>query len=136
MLNMQDEERLFAVCLWSNLCENGLAAPGDAQRLTDHNLSQRVCRIVGRDGRFERIKYGDLNFAISPTCLKQVDNVAYEVGDRVLFKYGLARIREIIWHFKDKRPNYYLEKDGRKLSKRYYDEDLSPASTPLSGSRR
>lgn len=124
---MPDEERIFAVCLWSSLCESGLAAPGDAQRLTDHNLSQRVCRIVGKDGRFARIKYGDLTFAISPICLSRVDNVDHEVGDRVLFKHGLARVRDIVWHFKDERPNYYLEKDGKKLSRRYFNEDLSPA---------
>ena len=34
------------------------------------------------------------------------------------------------WHFKDERPNYYLEKDGRKLSRRYYNEDLWPAPPP------
>ncbi len=29
-------------------------------------------------------------------------------------------IREIIWHFKDQRYNYYLEENGKKISKRYY----------------
>jgi hypothetical protein len=33
-------------------------------------------------------------------------------------------IRDIIWHFKDQRHNYYLEEGGKKVSKRYYDDDL------------
>ena len=121
------EQRIFAVCLWSNLCGSDLAAPGDADRLSEHILSSRVCRVLGKDGRFDRIKIGDLTFAISPTCLRRVEGVRYEVGDHVLFKHGHARVRDVIWHFKDERPNYYLEQGGRKLSKRYFNEDLSPA---------
>lgn len=33
-------------------------------------------------------------------------------------------IREIIWHFKDKRYNYYIEASGKKISKRYFCDDL------------
>ena len=35
-------------------------------------------------------------------------------------------IREIIWHHKDQRYNYYLEEGGKKISKRYVGEDLGP----------
>lgn len=33
-------------------------------------------------------------------------------------------IREIIWHFKDNEWNYYIESDGKKVSKRYLETDL------------
>ena len=33
-------------------------------------------------------------------------------------------IRGIIWHAKDQRYNYYLVENGRKVSKRYFDDDL------------
>lgn len=33
-------------------------------------------------------------------------------------------IRGVIWHFKGRRYNYYLEEGGNKISKRYYDSDL------------
>lgn len=35
-------------------------------------------------------------------------------------------IRQVIWHFKHRRYNYYLDVDGKKVSKRYYEEDLEP----------
>jgi hypothetical protein len=33
-------------------------------------------------------------------------------------------VREIVWHHKDRRYNYYLEEAGKKVSKRYFEEDL------------
>lgn len=33
-------------------------------------------------------------------------------------------IREIIWHYKDQRFNFYLEENGRKVAKRYFEDDL------------
>jgi hypothetical protein len=33
-------------------------------------------------------------------------------------------IMEIIWHHKDARYNYYIQASGRKVSKRYFAEDL------------
>lgn len=33
-------------------------------------------------------------------------------------------IRDIDWHFKDQRHNYYLEERGKKVSKRYFDDDV------------
>ena len=33
-------------------------------------------------------------------------------------------IRQIIWHFKDQRYNYYLEEDSKNVAKRYFDCDL------------
>jgi hypothetical protein len=35
-------------------------------------------------------------------------------------------VQEIIWHFKDQRYNYYLVENGRKVSKRYFEDDLEP----------
>ena len=36
-------------------------------------------------------------------------------------------IQRIIWHHKDSRYNYYLEADGRSVSKRYFADDLKLA---------
>lgn len=33
-------------------------------------------------------------------------------------------VREVIWHHKDQLFNFYLEECGRKISKRYFAEDL------------
>ena len=72
---MPDDNRVFAICFWSNLSAEDLAAPGDAARLSAHNMGQRVCRVVGEGARFLHIKYGDHSFEISATCLRYVKNV-------------------------------------------------------------
>jgi hypothetical protein len=35
-------------------------------------------------------------------------------------------IREAIWHHKEGRYHYFLEENGKKISKRYREEDLAP----------
>ena len=35
-------------------------------------------------------------------------------------------IRDIIWPHKSRQHNYYLEEDGKKVSKRYHEHDLDP----------
>lgn len=38
-------------------------------------------------------------------------------------------IRAIVWHFKERRDYYYLEEGGKKISKRYRDDDLEPVES-------
>jgi len=54
-----------------------------------------------------------------------------EVGQRVRIVLNernrtprMGTIRQVIWHFKDQTFNYYLEEDGKKVSKRYLAVDL------------
>jgi hypothetical protein len=56
---------------------------------------------------------------------------AFSVGQRVRVILNeqnrtarVGTIRGIMWHFKDGRYNYYLEEGGKKVSKRYFQEDL------------
>ena len=35
-------------------------------------------------------------------------------------------VRELFWHFKHQQYYYYIEAHGRKVSKRYFEEDLEP----------
>jgi hypothetical protein len=38
-------------------------------------------------------------------------------------------VRELIWHFKNSEWNYYIESDGKRISKRYVETDLKLLST-------
>jgi hypothetical protein len=42
-----------------------------------------------------------------------------------------GHVRYAIWHFKDSCWNYYLEANGRKISKRYLAEDLEAVTQGL-----
>ncbi|MEO1529201.1 MAG: hypothetical protein AAFX06_27590 [Planctomycetota bacterium] len=59
----------------------------------------------------------------------------YQIDDRVSVivndRNKTARtgtIQGVVWHFKDSRYNYYLEVEGRSISKRYLAIDLLPAA--------
>jgi hypothetical protein len=55
----------------------------------------------------------------------------FAVGDRVAVRVNernrtphIGEVRQVIWHHKDSRYNYYLNENGKKVSKRYFAEDL------------
>ena len=90
------------------------------------HLFHRVVRILGVDGELARIAFGTGLSDIPSKCIQSVSNVSFEVGDHVTCKSGIATIRDVIWHFKNEAPNYYLEMEGKTLSRRYLNEELTP----------
>jgi hypothetical protein len=42
-------------------------------------------------------------------------------------RHGL--VRELIWHFKNSEWNFYIESDGKRISKRYLEADLKLLNT-------
>ena len=58
----------------------------------------------------------------------------FQIGERVRVVLSgshstprTGTIREVVWHFKDARYNYYIEESGKKVSTRYLAADLKPA---------
>ena len=54
---------------------------------------------------------------------------AFSVGQRVRVvaharMTRLVTVRSVLWHFQAERYDYYLDEDGRKVSKCYVDQDL------------
>lgn len=89
------------------------------------HLFQRVVRILGIDGELARIALGTGVSEVPRDGIQSVSNVSFEVGDSVTCKAGIATIRDVIWHFKNGVPNYYLEMEGKRLSRRYLNEELT-----------
>jgi hypothetical protein len=59
---------------------------------------------------------------------------AFQIGQRVRVILNERNrtphegtVRRVIWHHRDGRYNYYLEEAGKKVSKRYFEEDLEAA---------
>ena len=57
--------------------------------------------------------------------------LAFSIGDRVRVILAernqtsrTGTIREIVWHYKDQRYNYYIEENGKKVGKRYFEDDF------------
>jgi hypothetical protein len=67
--------------------------------------------------------------------------VEFKVGDRVRVapsdRHQTPRtgtIRQVIWHSRDARYNYYIEENGKKVSTRYLADDLELVQSDPSGS--
>ena len=60
----------------------------------------------------------------------------FAVGDRVAVRVNernrtahVGEVRQVKWHIKDARYNFYLSENGKKISKRYLAEDLERVSS-------
>jgi hypothetical protein len=61
---------------------------------------------------------------------------AFAIGQRVRVILNernktphIGCVRRIVWHYKDQRYNYYIDENGKVVSKRYLAEDLAPCPT-------
>jgi hypothetical protein len=72
---------------------------------------------------------GAFKFRVQEKLLVPVPAPRFWVGDFVEFQSSgvnqLAVVSEILWHFKLEAPYYLLSKDGKRLSKRYFEQDLN-----------
>jgi hypothetical protein len=114
-----------AVLFWTSETDPDAAAADSAERLSSLRIHQRVVRVVARRNGWADIQFGPEEFRVKEECLKFIEPLHLHIGDRVAFSSGHGIVRDILWHFKDGVPNYYLEHDGKKLSKRYLAGELT-----------
>ncbi|WP_141720138.1 hypothetical protein [Rhizobium sp. YK2] len=125
MLNFQEKS---AILFWTRGTDPTLAAPSSVERLSRLNMHQRVVRVTARQDGWLDVLFGAEHFQVREECLRFMEPAHFHVGDDVKFSGGQGTIRDVIWHFKDGEVNYYLEQDGKKLSKRYLTNDLARVS--------
>ena len=69
--------------------------------------------------------------AIDSLVQKKLPEPEFQIGDAVTVILNERNktprtgvVRDVVWHYKDSRYNYYLQVDGKKISKRYFAVDL------------
>lgn len=120
---MTNEARKFGVVRWASETDEQLAAHTETRRL-GHSINGRVIVLVRADGPDQLIRIGDHEFKISSEKIVPVEGEIYAVGDEVLVDGRQAKIRDAIWHYAKNQPFYLLDIDGKKSSKRYFNDDL------------
>ena len=89
------------------------------QRIIEYRLENDKSAVIIQPTADIRIDIGKIIKIETPP--------KYKYGDIVLPLNHIDRkgqIRDIIWHFKNKTFNYYIEADNKKIGKRYYEEEL------------
>ncbi|WP_040214197.1 DUF6960 family protein [Clostridium polynesiense] len=72
------------------------------------------------------LRYGDKEFRVNPQLYKVVNEPKYKIGDKVniISKSKIVKITDINWHIKENTPFYFVQEDGKKSTRRYYESEL------------
>lgn len=89
----------------------------------------KIFKLIGRDGTFIIISYGNSSFRVLPDLFQKVPDIAFPIGSKVTIrnKKVEATVDSIQWHHGAAKPVYYLRRDGKLDSRRYSAEDLERA---------
>ena len=73
-----------------------------------------------------QLKYGEQKFRVRPDLLKLIPSPKFRLGDVVSIKNKNVKAEVIssMWHSNEKRAFFLLSANGKKKSKRYWEEDL------------
>jgi hypothetical protein len=82
------------------------------------------------EGNFLVLRYRDSRYRVKPDLFKPVDTPLYDFGQRVIVTATAdeAIVDEIHWHFQRREAMFFLVQRGRRLTKRFWAEDLLPSS--------
>lgn len=107
---------MWGICLDISLCDGKLL-----DRLVEYQPRENTAVILQPVSGIE-------------TDMQQIRMLAqppkYQYGDAV---YPAAhperkgRIRDMVWHYKEHAILYFIETNGKTISKRYHEDDLIPA---------
>jgi hypothetical protein len=105
----------------------------DRDAIADLPTAVRLLDLVGREGRWARVRHGTRQVRVPFASFQPVTRPPrWDVGAAVEERARPERrciVWDIAWHYKRKEPVYYLEVDGKRNKKRYYlEEELSSAA--------
>ena len=112
--------KMWGICLDVTLCDGKLF-----QRVIEYEVSSENKAIIVQPFQnleIDLLKLSGISYSPKYTYGTYVCPVNHP--DRK------GKIRDIIWHFKNRTFNYYIEVNNKKISKRYYEEDLVNADLP------
>ena len=122
--------RRYGLYPWFPELGSELVHPDDLQKLRDFHPFGKVFHTVeGED--WIVLHYQDHRFRVRPEKFRPVSGIRYWIGDRVMAlqsgRLRAAAVDDVHWHFKLERPMYFLSFDGKRSSRRYFDDELDPA---------
>jgi uncharacterized protein DUF6960 len=88
----------------------------------------KVFQKVGFEGDYLKLQYGSQVYRMMPELFRPVQAPAKAFGEAVEVRKGgeliPATVREIMWHFKEDRPCFFVTAANKRLTKRYWAEDF------------
>jgi hypothetical protein len=88
----------------------------------------KVFQSIGFEGEYLKLRYGSQIFRLIPKLFSPIQAPAKEFGEVVRVKKGTelipAAICDIMWHYGERRPYFYVAAADKCLKKRYWTEDF------------
>ncbi len=90
----------------------------------------KVFECIEKNEEFITLKYAENTYSVKALIYKKVENPLFIYGTEVIIKNSnqVAIIRDIHWHYKSNEPIYYIEINGKRKSKRYFEHELTLVS--------
>lgn len=113
-----------------------LIHPDDLGIVQAHSPYCTVCEVVGREGNYLVLRYGEHQVRCLPKLFQSVPPPPFRVGQWVKTKAPRTErtgvVRRIGWHFKRNEPSFFLAIDGKLFKTMYWADELKAIPTGTS----
>ena len=111
---------------WFREDDPALVHPDDLASFVELLPYGKLLQQIGDEGPYLRLAYGTKVFRVKPDLFRSVAVTPMPVGAAVLIidKNVAAVIEELHWHSKREQPFYLLRAGNKRLSRRYWDDEL------------
>ena len=100
-----------------------LVHPHDLLSFEPNNTRVFYCKNIEHE--YLVLQFGHFEYRVKPINYKEIEKPKFIFNNQVTTRSGYSgKIVEIHWHYKDNRHYYLLELQGKKSSKRYFEEEL------------
>lgn len=116
---------MYGICNWWPESGMNLINPTDVGKFMDLLPAGKVFKCIEMDGVWIKISYGIDVYVVDRTVITPIPTIKFNMGQSVMALGKIGTITNIIWHFKNAAPMYFLTFGGKASSRRYYEEELS-----------
>jgi hypothetical protein len=106
--------------------------PDDLSSFIALRPTSKVFEIQWISDSWAKLTYGLQQFRVSPELARPIPSTQFSIGQLVGIRSNNlpAKVVEIMWHFKECRPMYFVVVFGKRKSRRYWDDELMECSSP------
>ena len=101
--------------------------PDDRESFKRVANNVKVFEFFQGNGNYNIFRYANQAYRINDTLSKILPEPSYWYGENVIIKNKgelKGKVCDVMWHFNEKQFYYFLSIDGKKTSKRYFEDEL------------
>ena len=88
-------------------------------------IFQRVVYLKYEENGMVNVYFNNVKFSVTKYNIKKINRPNFIYGDIVMAKNKITgEIIDIVYHFKNNEPMFFILSDGKKIKTRYFSNDL------------